>query len=98
MNPDSSTAKAAPLNILVVDDEANVRRVLSVALETDGHRVVGVLDGVVEREGLTARVAALEEEGLCLLRARDGHDGTPGSQGLAALGAVGLLARRRRKA
>jgi two-component system, NtrC family, response regulator AlgB len=42
MNPDSSAGKAAPLNILVVDDEVNVRRVLSLALEADGHRVVGV--------------------------------------------------------
>ncbi len=31
-----------PLNILVVDDEANIRRTLSVYLETEGHRVVGV--------------------------------------------------------
>jgi len=42
MNPDSSAGKAAPLNILVVDDEVNVRRVLSLALEADGHRVAGV--------------------------------------------------------
>jgi len=37
-----SAAASVPLNILVVDDETNVRRILSVALETDGHRVVGV--------------------------------------------------------
>ena len=42
MNPDSSAGKAAPLNILVVDDEVNVRRVLSLALEADGHHVAGV--------------------------------------------------------
>ena len=37
------TANAtAPLNILVIDDETNVRRVLSMALEMDGHRTVGV--------------------------------------------------------
>ncbi|MGD0781655.1 MAG: response regulator, partial [Candidatus Aminicenantales bacterium] len=42
MSPEPTSDKAAALNILVVDDEANVRRVLSVALETDGHRVVGV--------------------------------------------------------
>ena len=42
MSPESNADKSAPLNILVVDDEANVRRNLSVALETDGHRVVGV--------------------------------------------------------
>ena len=30
------------MNILVVDDEANIRRTLSVYLETEGHRVVGV--------------------------------------------------------
>jgi two-component system, NtrC family, response regulator AlgB len=42
MSPESSAGKIAPLNILVVDDEVNVRRVLSLALEADGHRVVGV--------------------------------------------------------
>jgi len=31
-----------PLNILVVDDEINIRKTLSVCLETEGHKVVGV--------------------------------------------------------
>lgn len=35
-------ASAAPLNVLVVDDETNIRRTLTVCLETDGHRVVAV--------------------------------------------------------
>jgi NtrC-family two-component system response regulator AlgB len=42
------------LNILVVDDEANVRRILSLALEADGHRVVAVgnvSDAVTENAG-----------------------------------------------
>ena len=30
------------LNILVVDDEANIRKTLSICLETEGHRVIGV--------------------------------------------------------
>jgi two-component system, NtrC family, response regulator AlgB len=42
MNTGPSSEKAVPLNILVIDDEVNVRRVLSLALEADGHRVVGV--------------------------------------------------------
>jgi DNA-binding NtrC family response regulator len=33
---------AAPLSILVVDDEANIRKTLSVCLESDGHRVAAV--------------------------------------------------------
>lgn len=32
----------APLNVLVVDDEANIRKTLSLCLETDGHRVAAV--------------------------------------------------------
>ncbi|MCX6576720.1 MAG: sigma-54 dependent transcriptional regulator [Candidatus Aminicenantes bacterium] len=31
-----------PLNILVVDDEANIRKTLSVCLETEGHKVIAV--------------------------------------------------------
>jgi NtrC-family two-component system response regulator AlgB len=31
-----------PLNILIVDDEINIRKTLSVCLETEGHRVVAV--------------------------------------------------------
>ncbi len=33
---------ASPLNILIVDDELNIRKTLSVCLETEGHRVVAV--------------------------------------------------------
>ncbi len=33
---------ASPLNILVVDDELNIRKTLSVCLETEGHKVVAV--------------------------------------------------------
>ena len=32
----------SPLNILIVDDELNIRKTLSVCLETEGHRVVAV--------------------------------------------------------
>jgi len=31
-----------PLNILVVDDEANIRKTLSLCLETEGHKVIAV--------------------------------------------------------
>ena len=31
-----------PLNVLIVDDEINIRKTLSVCLETEGHRVVAV--------------------------------------------------------
>ena len=31
-----------PLNILIVDDEINIRRTLTVCLETEGHHVVAV--------------------------------------------------------
>lgn len=38
-----STAKSLPsLNILVVDDEANIRRTLKIALEAEGHSVIAV--------------------------------------------------------
>ena len=41
INPIDSKA-SAPLNILVVDDEVNIRKTLSVCLETEGHKVTGV--------------------------------------------------------
>jgi NtrC-family two-component system response regulator AlgB len=31
-----------PLNVLIVDDEANIRKTLAVSLETEGHRVIAV--------------------------------------------------------
>ena len=31
-----------PLGVLVVDDEPNIRKMLAISLETDGHRVVAV--------------------------------------------------------
>ena len=34
-----------PLNVLVVDDEPNIRKMLSVSLSTDGHRVTTVSNG-----------------------------------------------------
>jgi NtrC-family two-component system response regulator AlgB len=38
----TATASTSPLRILVIDDEANIRKTLSVCLETDGHEVVSV--------------------------------------------------------
>ena len=40
MNDDAK--KLIPLNILVVDDEVNIRKTLSVCLETEGHKVIAV--------------------------------------------------------
>jgi len=34
--------QSEPLNILVVDDEANIRKTLTICLETDGHQVTAV--------------------------------------------------------
>jgi two-component system, NtrC family, response regulator AlgB len=40
--PSDAPAGGQRLQILVVDDEANIRRTLAVCLETEGHHVVGV--------------------------------------------------------
>src|SRR5690242_663816 len=47
---DEPTTNASPLNVLVVDDELNIRKVLAACLEADGHRViaVGSLDDAVQ--------------------------------------------------
>jgi NtrC-family two-component system response regulator AlgB len=41
-SPSDIPAGGQSLQILVVDDEANIRRTLSVCLETEGHHVIGV--------------------------------------------------------
>ncbi len=46
---------AAPLNILVVDDEVNIRKTLTICLETRGHKVIAVSnfqDAAAERHGV----------------------------------------------
>jgi NtrC-family two-component system response regulator AlgB len=42
MNQDATAVSEDRLNVLVVDDEVNIRRVLAVCLETRGHRVTAV--------------------------------------------------------
>ena len=42
---DSTQYSSTPLNILLVDDELNIRKALSACLEADGHRVVSVGSG-----------------------------------------------------
>ena len=32
----------SPLNVLVVDDELNIRKALAACLEADGHKVIAV--------------------------------------------------------
>src|SRR4030042_2126306 len=44
-SPSDSPAGGQRLQILVVDDEPNIRRTLTVCLETEGHHVVGVRNG-----------------------------------------------------
>jgi NtrC-family two-component system response regulator AlgB len=38
----SDASDRTPLNILIVDDEINIRKILATCLETEGHRVVAV--------------------------------------------------------
>ena len=38
----SESAGGSPLNVLVVDDELNIRKVLAACLEAEGHRVTAV--------------------------------------------------------
>lgn len=37
-----SRESSQPLNILIVDDEINIRKTLAISLELDGHTVTGV--------------------------------------------------------
>jgi DNA-binding NtrC family response regulator len=40
-----TTEQWTPLNILVIDDEPNIRKMLSISLGADGHGVTGVSNG-----------------------------------------------------
>src|SRR5512134_3788351 len=57
------TQAGSPLNILVVDDEGNIRKALSICLETEGHRVSAVgnfQDAVAESSGRTFHMAFVD--------------------------------------
>jgi DNA-binding response OmpR family regulator len=67
----------APLKILVVDDAANIRKTLSVYLESEGHAVVGVSnfqDALVEARRRPFDLAFVDLR----LGAQDGLDLIPG--------------------
>ena len=72
MNGDN---KSAPLNVLVVDDEANIRKTLTVCLESRGHRVTSVnnaRDALVEADRQVFELAFVDvrlgtENGLDLI-------------------------------
>lgn len=66
---------SAPARILIVDDEAPIRRLLRVALEAEGH---GVIEAATAREGLA--MAAREAPALVVLDL-----GLPDADGLAML-------------
>jgi NtrC-family two-component system response regulator AlgB len=64
------------LNILVVDDEANIRRTLSVCLETEGYKIVGVSnasDALIEASRRSFNLAFVDLR----LGAEDGLDLVP---------------------
>jgi NtrC-family two-component system response regulator AlgB len=68
---------ALPLNILVVDDEANIRKTISICLETEGHKVIAISnfhDAVVEATQRFFELAFVDlrlgmEDGLDLIPA-----------------------------
>ena len=59
----TSTPAGAPVNILVVDDESNIRKTLTICLETEGHRVIAVSnfqDAVAEASRRTFHLAFVD--------------------------------------
>lgn len=57
------TTTLTPLNILIVDDEANIRRTLSMSLEAEGHKIVAVSnaqDAVAEVSGRSFELAFVD--------------------------------------
>jgi len=72
------------LHVLVVDDEANIRKTVSVCLETEGHRVTAVgnaKDALAEADRQVFDLAfAISVSGP---RAARSHSGAPGRMPLA---------------
>ena len=74
---DKGPASGSNLQVLVVDDEANIRKTLAVCLETGGHRVIGVSnyqDALVEASRRSFDLAFVDlrlgtEDGLDLIPA-----------------------------
>src|SRR5512134_3671918 len=57
------TAAGAPINVLVVDDESNIRKTLAICLEAEGHHVTGVSnfqDAVAEASRRTFHLAFVD--------------------------------------
>jgi two-component system, NtrC family, response regulator AlgB len=66
----------SPLNVLIVDDEANIRKTLSICLETEGHRVSAVgnfQDALAEASRRSFEIALVDLR----LGASDGLDLIP---------------------
>ena len=59
----TSTPTGAPINVLVVDDESNIRKTLAICLEAEGHRVATVgnyQDAIVEASHRTFHMAFVD--------------------------------------
>ena len=59
----TSTPTGAPINVLVVDDESNIRKTLAICLETEGHHVTAVSnfqDAVAEASRRTFHMAFVD--------------------------------------
>ena len=57
------TTTGAPINILVVDDESNIRKTLAICLEAEGHHVTAVSnfqDAVTEASRRTFHLAFVD--------------------------------------
>jgi NtrC-family two-component system response regulator AlgB len=85
MEPDKTAHSGpSPLSILVVDDELNIRKILAISLETEGHKVTAVSnfqDGLAEASRRSFDLAFVDlrlgmDDGLDLIPAL--LAGTPG--------------------
>ena len=63
MKPTDPLPTGAPVNVLVVDDESNIRKTLAICLETEGHHVTAVgnfQDAVAEASRRTFHLAFVD--------------------------------------
>ncbi|HVX95841.1 MAG TPA: response regulator [Polyangia bacterium] len=87
---DTDPQRAAPLRVLLAEDNDTMRRLLGFVLRSDGHAIVEARDGAELLEKLAASLTAGPEEAMDAIVSEQSLPGLEGLTILAGLRARGL--------